>query len=152
MSAETVKRSNRKPVKQFSVFADNKVGRLNEFLKLLGKYDIHVMALCLVDTTDCTIMRFVFDYPEIAEQLLKEEGLAYNVVDVIAVEINSEADIPSVTYALTCAEINIHYMYATLSRPQGKSGLIISLEDNELATSVLNAARVTVIDQNDIAR
>lgn len=152
MTADTLERPNRKPVKQFSIFADNKVGRLNELIRLLGKNDVHVMALCLVDTTDSTIMRFVFDYPEAAERLLKEQGLAYNVVDVIAVEINTEADIPMVTYALTCAEINIHYTYSTLARPRGKSGLIISLEDNDLAATVLNAAKVTVIDQNDIAR
>ncbi len=149
---ETLQRPSHIPVKQFSIFADNKVGRLNELMRSLAQHDVHVMALCLVDTTDSTIMRFVFDYPEVAERLLKEQGFAYNIVKVIAVEINTEADIQKVTCALTCAEINIHYIYSTLARPHGKSGLILSLEDNDLATTVLNSAQVTVIDQNDIAR
>jgi len=139
-------------VKQFSVFAENKVGRLNDLLSLLAGKDVHVLAVCLVDTTDCTIIRIVVDYPEVAAPLLTEHGFSHNLVDVLAVEIPTEAQLKLVTCALVQAEINIHYIYPFLMRPRGKTGLVLSLEDPDLATEVLKRNQVTVLSQTDLAR
>ena len=139
-------------VKQFSVFAENKVGRLHDVVKLLAGKDVHVLALCLVDTTDSTIIRLVVDYPEIAAPLLTGHGFAHSLVEVLAIEIDTEARLSSVTSALVQAEINIHYLYPFLMRPNGKTGLVLRLEDPELATEVLKRNQVTVLTQNDLAR
>ena len=58
---------------------------------------------------------------------------------MIAVELNSEADIVRVTSALVQAEINIHYIYPFVSRPNSRSALAISLEDNDLASETLRS-------------
>ncbi len=139
-------------VKQFSVFAENKVGRLHDVVALLAGKDVHVLALCLVDTTDSTIIRLVVDYPEIAAPLLTGHGFAHSLVEVLAIEIDTEARLSSVTSALVQAEINIHYLYPFLMRPNGKTGLVLRLEDPELATEVLKRNQVTVLTQNDLAR
>lgn len=152
MPAEIMRSSGGGAVKQFSVFAENKVGRLNELVLMMAAEDIHVMALCMVDTTDCTIARVVVDYPEQARALLQRKGFAFNEAEVIAVEINTEANIREVTCALMQAEINIHSIYPFLSRPCGKSGLILRVEDNDLATEVLNQNGIKVLRQSDIAR
>src|ERR1700722_3594745 len=86
----TRKSSHGGVVKQFSIFAENKVGRLNDLLSVLAGKDVHVLAVCLVDTTDSTIMRVVVDYPEVAAPLMKQHGFAHNLVDVMAVEIATE--------------------------------------------------------------
>ena len=46
MSAEVLQEPNPyRPVIQFSIHADNKVGRLNELISLLSVREVHVMAL-----------------------------------------------------------------------------------------------------------
>ncbi|MCC5804998.1 MAG: acetolactate synthase [Opitutales bacterium] len=152
MGADITERPRRVPVRQFSVFADNKVGRLNELVQLLAKKGIHILAFSQLDTTECTIMRFIVDYHEEARDFLRERGYAFSEVEVIAVEIASEADLKHITAALVEAEINIHYLYSFIMRPQGKSGLALSLEDNDMATDILNCKGLRVLDQTDLAR
>lgn len=141
-----------RPVVQFSVHADNKVGRLNEIISLLAVHEVHIMALTILDTTDSSIIRLIVDYPEEAQKLLIEHRFSYVQSELVAVELDSEADIKRVTSALVQAEINIHYTYPFISRPMGKPALALSLEDNDLATDTLNRHQLRVIGQNDIAR
>lgn len=140
------------PVKQFSIYAENKVGRLNEILAILSANNVHIMALCSVDTTDCTIIRIIVDYFEQAAALLEENAFPFTVAEIIAVELDSEEQLKKVTSTLVETEINIHYIYPFLMRPYGKSGLVIRLEDNELAISILRQHQVNVLSQEDIAR
>jgi hypothetical protein len=139
-------------VKQFSVFAENKVGRLHDVVALLASKDVHVLALCLVDTTDSTIIRLVVDYPEVAAPLLAGHGFAHSLAEVLAIEIETEARLQNVTSALMQAEINIHYIYPFVMRPNGKTGLVLRLEDPDLATDVLKRNKITVLTQTDLAR
>ncbi|ADE53776.1 acetolactate synthase [Coraliomargarita akajimensis] len=141
-----------RPVIQFSVHADNKVGRLNEIIGLLSVHEVHVMALSILDTTDSSIIRFIVDYPEEAQKLLIEHQFSYVQSELVAVELDSEADIKRVTCALVQAEINIHYTYPFICRPGGKPAMAISLEDNDLAADTLGRHQLRVIGQNDIAR
>ena len=87
-------------VRLFSIFVENKVGRLNEMIESLAGADVHIMALCLVDTTDSTIIRIVVDYPERAEQILDEHHFAHDDVPVVAIELQSEAQLKDVTGVL----------------------------------------------------
>jgi hypothetical protein len=139
-------------IKQFSIFAENKVGRLNDLLTLLASKDVHVLALCLVDTTDSTIIRIVVDYPEVAAPLLTRNGFAHSLVHVLGVEIATEEELKLVTCALVQAEINIHYVYPFLMRPNGRTGLVLNPEDPDLATEVLNRNQIKVLTQTDLAR
>jgi hypothetical protein len=53
----------RDPVKQFSVFAENRVGRLYDLTTLLKDNNVHIMAITVLDTTDSSIIRVVVDDP-----------------------------------------------------------------------------------------
>jgi hypothetical protein len=152
MGSEIAERRHPEPVRQFSIFADNKVGRLNELIQRLGERNIHVIAFSQLDTTECTIMRLIVDYHDDARALLGEFAYAFSEVEMVAVEIDSEAQFKYVTAALVEAEINIHYIYPFISRPNGKCALAINLEDNELAANILRCKGLRVMDQHDIAR
>ena len=69
------------------------------------------------------------------------------------VELNDiENDFQNVLSALVQAECNIHFVYAFLVRPHGKSAIALHVEDNDLATSVLSQAGFKLIGQRDISR
>jgi len=153
MSAEILREPGRfEPVIQFSIHADNKVGRLNEIISLLAMHEVHVMAISVLDTTDSSIIRLIVDYPQEAQKLLIEHQFSFVQSELIAVELQDESNLKTVTCALVQAEINIHYIYPFLVRPQGRYALAIRLEDNELAADTLRRNQLRVIGQNDIAR
>lgn len=149
---ETTQGQRGGPVIQFSLFADNKVGRLNDLTMLMAANDLHVLAMCSLDTTDSSIVRMIVNYPEQARELFSKHNHPFNEVQVVAAEIDSEQDLRKVTCALVQAEVNIHYLYPFIMRPQGKSGLVIRAEDNYLAADVLLRNKVKVLTQADIAR
>lgn len=153
MSAEVLRHPDSyRPVIQFSIHADNKVGRLNEIVSLFAVHEVHIMALSILDTTDSSIIRLIVDYPEEAQHLLVEHNFSYVQSGLIAVEMDDESKIKIVTSALVQAEINIHYVYPFLVRPKGRYALALSLEDNDLAVETLQRHQLRVIGQNDIAR
>lgn len=153
MPAEiTSKPGGFQPVIQFSIHADNKVGRLNEIIGLLSVHEVHVVALSVLDTTDSSIIRLIVDYPEEAQKLFIEHQFSYVQSELVAVELSNESEIKTVTCALVQAEINIHYIYPFLVRPNGRYALAIRLEDNELAADTLTRSQLNVIGQDDIAR
>lgn len=153
MSAETLRHPGSfQPVIQFSIHADNKVGRLNEIIGLLSRNEVHVIAISISDTTDSSILRLIVDDPQAAQKLLIENQFSYVQSELIAVEMSSEADLKKVTCALVQAEINIHYIYPFLVRPNGRYALAIRLEDNDLAAETLIRYQLRVIGQEDISR
>ncbi|PTY02795.1 acetolactate synthase [Opitutaceae bacterium EW11] len=140
------------PVKQFSVFAENRVGRLYDLVAVLKTHDVHIMALTTMDTTDSTIVRMIVDDPEKTRELLINNDFAYSECDVLGVEISDEGDLKSVLAALFEAEINIHYVYSFIKRPEGKSGLALNIEDADVAAQCLSTHGFKVLTQRDISR
>lgn len=140
------------PVKQFSVFIPNRVGQLFDLTALLAKHNVHVMAMTTLDTTDCAIDRLIVDDPDTARKLMVKNHFSFTEREVIAVEIVNESQLKGVLNALLTVEVNIHYLYAFLLRPEGKSALVLNVEDTDLATSALNTRGFKVLTQRDISR
>lgn len=140
------------PVKQFSVFAENRVGRLFDLTALFKENDVHIMALTVLDTTDSAIMRVIVDDPDRAKELMINNDFPYTECDVLAVEISDESDLKPVLAALLEAEINLHYIYSFIKRPEGRSAVVINTEDTDVATQTLNHNGFRVLTQRDISR
>jgi hypothetical protein len=140
------------PVKQFSVFVENRVGRLSDLIDLLQGNDVHVMAITVMDTIDTAIIRLVVDDPDRARHLMAQHGFAFHETEIVAVEIKAESDLKGVLAALLEAEVNIHYVYSFIKRPEGLSGLVLNVEDSDIASQSLNHRGFKVLTQRDIAR
>ena len=151
MAAPTSTSSN-DPVKQFSVFAENRVGRLYDLTALLRENNVHVMAITVLDTTDSAIIRLILDDPAKARELMVNNDFPYTEVDILAVEITDESQLKGVLAALFEAEINVYYVYSFIMRPEGRSAMAISAEDIDVAAQALNRRGFRVLTQRDIAR
>lgn len=152
MPQDTLRSEKSEPVKQFSVFTENKVGRLHEIIRLLNERKIHAVALTILDTTDSSIHRMIVDDPDEARQMLLEHGITFSETNMVAVELDSTPDLIKVLTALLEAEINIHYCYPFIYRPHDKSALALHLEDPELASQSLERHGFKVLTQRDISR
>jgi hypothetical protein len=139
-------------VVQFSVFIPNRLGRLNELVKLLGSHNIHVLALTVLDTTDSSIIRTVLDDPDKARDLLMQEGFAFTESTLVVVEVNSAEELNRLIAALLEAELNINYLYSFIPHPNGKSIVGLSMDDNDVAEQVIRQHQFPVLKQADISR
>jgi hypothetical protein len=140
------------PVKQFSVFTENRVGLLHDLTALLKHSNVHVVAVTVLDTTDSAIVRLIVDDPDKARELMVNNDFPYTENDVLAVEITDESELTGVLAALLEAEINIHYVYSFIKRPEGKAALAINAEDTDIAAQSLGHRGFKILNQGDISR
>ena len=140
------------PVKQFSVFTANRLGRLYDLVALLSSHEVHVLALTVLDTTDSAIIRLVVDDPDQARGLLLRNGFPFTESPLLVVEVDSATKLNELMAAMLEAELNINYLYSFIPHPQGKSILALSMEDNEMAEKVLQNHLFRVLKQADISR
>ena len=140
------------PVRQFSVFTENRVGRLHDLISMLQGADVHVMALTVLDTIDSAIIRFIVDDQDRAKELMTKQVFPYHETEVVAVEITSEADIGGLLRALLEAEVNLHYIYSFIKRPEGRAAVVLNVEDPEVAAQSVNHRGYKVLSQHDISR
>ena len=152
MSVATMRKQPTGPVKQFSVFTPNRLGRLHTLTTLLASRNVHILALTVLDTTDSAIIRLVVDDPEAARALLNEHGFPFSESELLVVEIAAETQLKDVLAALLQAEINIHYIYSFMTRSQDKTALALNLEDREVAEDALQKQQFKVLGQADISR
>src|SRR5260221_12700107 len=126
---QTAKGRQEEEVRQFSVFMENKVGRLLDIVKMFAQAQVHVVALSILDTADAAIVRLVTDDPDKARTLFHEHGLAFTEVSLVVVELTSSAaDLKAGLTALLQAECNIPSDHSLLTRPRGKSALALRIE------------------------
>lgn len=152
MASEIIEKAGVDPIIQFSIFTDNKVGRLNVLLRLLNKQDIHIMAITNHETTDISIIRCVVNYPDETRWLLKKNDYAFSEHELLAVELDNPGQLKLITTALMEIEMNILYLYPFLVRPHDKLAVAVRLEYNDMAYEVLNKHGLKILSQSDIAR
>ncbi len=151
MPAETKQGRQPDPVIQFSVFTPNRLGRLQDLVSLLGKHDVHVLGLMVLDTSDSAIMRVVVDDPDRARELLVSGGFPFTETKLVAVEVNP-VDLNRLMSALLEAELNINYLYSFMPQPEGKPVVALSMEDNDLAEQTPRRHQFRTLKQSDISR
>jgi len=151
-AASAIRAPRANSVIQFSVFTPNRLGRLNDLVKLFGSQNVHVLALTVLDTTDSSIIRTVLDDPDRARDLLHSEGFAFTESPLVVVEVTSPEELNRLIAALLEAELNINYLYSFIPHPNGKSIVGLSMEDNEIAEQVIRQHQFPVLKQSDISR
>lgn len=152
MATQTLESREKQPVRQFSIFTENRMGRLHDLMVLFNSNNVYVLAVTALDTTDSTILRLVVDDPDRTRNLLRRERFPFTESDLLVVEIRTQEDFRAALAALLEAEINLHYLYPFILRPNGKSAVAFSAEDLEIAVQALVRHQLNVLTQNDLSR
>ena len=139
-----------KIIKQISLFAENKPGRLATIAENFRRAGINIRAFTIAEAGDFGIIRMVVDKPDAAHEVLHDAGFTVSETNVMGVEMQ---DIPGglgkIADVLSEKSINIDYAYAFVTKTQ-KALLILRVSDIEGAIKTLNAAGVKLIDMADI--
>lgn len=136
-------------IKQLSIFLEDKSGRLTEVTKILAQYDINITALSIADASDYGIIRMIVGRPELAQKVLKEQGIAVQLTDVACMVIpNKPGGLHAALQILTDNGINIDYLYAFADG--NKASVVIRSASIPDAITVLQKNKMTLLRTSDI--
>lgn len=139
-----------KLIKQISIFAENKPGRLEKMTGILQTAGINIRAFTIAEAGDFGVLRMVVDRPQDAHEALHEAGFTVSETDVIGIEIKDTlGGLHEIAGILGANKINVDYAYAFASTTK-KALLILRVDNIEHAISVLTGAGVTLIGLEDM--
>ena len=150
--SSTLRNPGKELIRQFVIYAEHKVGWLNDFVSMLKEQDIHILAISVLDTTDSAVIRLVTNYPKDLARFLKGQSISFTERLILAVELDDTSSLFKVTQSLLRAEINIHYVYSFLHQPNGKPVLAIAMEDEDTAEEALRLHQVRILTQDELSR
>ena len=150
--SSTLRSPGKEPIRQFVIYAEHKVGWLNDFVSMLKDENIDILAISVLDTTDSAVIRLIPNYPKDLARLLKSLSISFTERMVLAVELDKEDSLQILTKALLRAEINIHYVYSFMHQPNGKPIVAIAMEDEDTAEDVLKSYHLKVLSQDELIR
>src|SRR5262245_13530154 len=138
-------------IRQFSVFLENRVGQLLDVVKRFQKTKVRIVALSIIDSADCAIVRLVLSHPEQGREILERAGLAIAESDLVAVELPAtDQPLVEICTALLQAEINIHYAYPMMIHPHGRAAIALHVDNHELAVETLKRISFNVLTEADL--
>jgi hypothetical protein len=138
-------------VRQFNVFLANRLGALLGVARRFETTDTHIIALSVVDSTDCAIVRVVLSDPERAYEIFEQANLPFTESDLLVVTLpEGPQPLLQICKALLQAEISIHYAYPLMVGHGGRSALALHVEDIETASQHLKEKGFTLLSENDL--
>ena len=140
-------------VKQLSAFIENKAGRLAELAETLAENGIDTSAVSLADSADYGVIRMIVNDPEKAAKVLRESGVICKITSVLAVAMeDTPGGFAKVLHLLKNQSHEIKYMYACISRHEGKALMIFSVEDVDAAEALIAGTSAGNVNPGDIYR
>ena len=137
-------------IKQLSAFVENKTGSLLGLVKKLSERNVNLRAMSVADTKDFGILRIIVADADRAREIIGSDSLV-SVNEVIAVEMSDETgSLYNILKILGDAKINIEYMYAFTASTDLGAYVVIRVNDNAAAESVLHANGIPTLNQEDI--
>lgn len=140
-------------VRQFTVFLENRVGRLQTLVRTLEESVARIVGLSIEESADSALVRIICSEPDAARAALQDAGFSFSESELLAVELPKRTRQPliAICSALLTAEINIHYAYPLLVRPRGPV-LALYVEDPTLAAQILIRKGFTLIGESDLGK
>lgn len=138
-------------VRQQSVFIENRVGQLLRLAKLFDQTEIRILAISVVYSVDCAIVRMILDDADRGYDVLTGARFQVSEAELIAVSLpHGKRALLETWAALLDGEINVHYVYPLLIRPRNSAAIVILPDNIESAIRLLRDNKFDVLDQQDL--
>jgi hypothetical protein len=139
------------PIKQISVFLENKCGRLADVTRTIGDHDINIRAFSIADTTDYGILRLIVNRPDEACQVLRSSGFTVSMTDVLAVQIpDRPGGLAGVLDLMQDAGANIEYMYAFSARISKDALAVFRAENSQVAERLMAEKGIRMLSGEEV--
>lgn len=139
-------------VRQFSVFLENKVGRLLDLVRLFDEAsNVHLCGMSVLESSDHGVVRIISNNGDAAQQLLRERGVAFAVLDLLVVELCGDHTLSSMCMCLLGAELNIRFAYPLMMSTNGTPTIALAVDDHVLAGQILRRKNFRLLGEQDLA-
>ena len=136
---------------QFSVFLENRVGKLAELIEILDGKSLQVVALSIAEASDYGVVRLVTTDGNRARELLRATHCPYAESEILAVELSPHQSLTTLCRCLLSAELSIHYAYPLMVRPHGAATIAIHTDDQVLASQILQRKKFCLLGESDLS-
>ena len=138
-----------KILKQITLFAENKPGRLTGATKILSDNGINIRAFTIADTGEFGIIRFVVDDADAALRHLQGAGFTVSETEVLGLEMpDKPGALFEISSALSDNGINVDYAYAYASATHGTAILILQVSDLTKAAELLTKRGFPLVESS----
>jgi hypothetical protein len=138
-------------VRQFSVFLENKVGKLLELVRMFDEApDVHLCAFSVMESSDYAVVRIIPNNADAARGLLRRNGASFSELDLLIVELTEGHSLTSMCLHLLGAELNIRFAYPLMLRPNGTPTIALSVDDQHLAGQILRKKNFRLLGEEDL--
>ena len=125
-------------LKQVSLFTENTEGGLFKITSILAKADINIYTMLANDSAEFGIIRLIVDKPELAIDVLNDNGYQCRQDKVIAVVMeDTPGYLDGILAAIHGANIDISYLYISFDRSAVKPVVIFKTNEPETATFLI---------------
>ena len=131
-------------VQQISVFIQSQPGHLKRILDSFVEYGVSVRGYSCSDTGDYGIVRFVVNDPTKAMEVLKNQGAAATLTEILCLKLNDvPGELARVFGVLSKLNMNIKYSYSLIS-----TYIALAVDDIARAEAALKNQPVELVTQD----
>ncbi len=138
-------------VRQFSVFLENRPGKLLDVVQLFE--DAPGVTLCgfsVIEASDHAVLRMIPNNADASRKLLREHNLPYSEMDLLVIELGEGHTLSGLCLYLLGAELNIRFAYPLMLRPNGRPTIAVSVDDHILAGQILRRKMFHLLGEADL--
>jgi hypothetical protein len=147
----TMRGKNYPTIRQFTVFLENRVGKLLEVIRRFEGSRVRIVAISINDSAECAFVRFLLSHPEQGREILERAGLAIIESDLVGVELpEGPQGLLDICTALLQAEVNIVQAYPLLVQPRGRASVALMVDNTEMAQETLANRGFSMITEADL--
>lgn len=139
-------------VTQFSVFLDNRVGKLHELLRTFEHAPVKLVAISVHDASDHAVVRLITTSAHETRLLLARNQLPCSEVNVLVVELTKGHSLERLCLYLLGAELNIRFAYPILECPAHAPTVVLAVDDATLAGQILRRKEFRLLCEEDLTR
>ncbi|NLI74133.1 MAG: ACT domain-containing protein [Euryarchaeota archaeon] len=137
-------------IKQISIFAENKPGRLAAIADALEEERINIYAFSIAEASGFGIIRALVSDPDKAHRKLTELGYVVSFTDVIGVKMRDEpGGLRDIARIMGSADINIEYAYAYSAKTEAV--LVVRVDQVDDAIKALQEHGGQLIKEKELA-
>ena len=136
---------------QFSVFLDNRVGKLHELVEVFSGRPIRIAALSVNEASDHAVVRLVTSSTDKTRALLEEHGLPFTESEILVVELGNQR-LAHLCLSLLGAELSVYYAYPLMVTPHGSPTIALHTDDQTLAGQIMQRKGFNLIGEEELRR
>ena len=130
-------------IKQISVFAENKPGKLEKVTRLLAENKINILAISIASSDAFGVLKFVVDKNEKALKALQEKGFTVTQEELLAIEmVDKPGGLHQVAKFLFENSLNIENAHVLVLESRNGAYLLIEGPNIKTAQKLLKKSKI----------